>query len=499
MDGFSLEQSQQLFASLKIDIDAVPLEELAAYSAVVYFLTLEDLPPDSASNLEKAHRHLRAFEHLRDIPDWHRALQVLVISPDSQVDEELHHLLGIWGYYPEQAEIYHSLLHKVNADCDTACLNGLGNFYDIIGDRTRACEYHQQHLSLAREIGDLAGEWIALVGLGNIAQTEGNFSQAANYFEKGLKIAEELKDVQGQAALLGSLGSVFVSLEKYAQARSYGKQSFDLAQKHKLLSFQGRAALVLTSVYQTLGKKTEESEAKSYRKDALAWCQQGLEVAKRISDRETIARAMQFLGDIYEEEDESIRAIGYHQQGLEIAREIGDCNIEGECLRGLGNAHNVLGNYEEAIFYFEQRLQVAEASQDNIGKRDALKGLSYGCDASGRMEEAIIWERKRVAVAKEIKDWESVASALSYLGYAYLNLEEYEAAEKSLLGALLIQEKEGDLQGQVFSFCNLATLYKDKGEKESALNACEVGLALAQETNSDLVEVFLELQELLTE
>ncbi|MGD2184398.1 tetratricopeptide repeat protein [Lusitaniella coriacea] len=173
-----LSLSGELFGQLDLDLDSVPLENLADYSAVYYFLMLEDEPPTDAGNLEKVHRYLEAFHHLQSVRDWNRALKVLIATPDPRMEEELHNLLGIWGYSQQQAEIYQTLLYQVNAQCDTTCLNGLGHFCDTIADYDRAIEYHQPHLQLAREIGDSTSEWLALTGLGNACESKGQIESA---------------------------------------------------------------------------------------------------------------------------------------------------------------------------------------------------------------------------------------------------------------------------------------------------------------------------------
>ena len=42
----------------------------------------------------------------------------------------------------------------------------LGNAYDSLGDFSRAIEHHTQHLAIAKEVGDRAGEGRAYCNLG---------------------------------------------------------------------------------------------------------------------------------------------------------------------------------------------------------------------------------------------------------------------------------------------------------------------------------------------
>ena len=55
---------QLLFVKLGLNLDGVPLELLADYTAVEYYLTVEDESSPDATNLEKVRCYLESFEHL---------------------------------------------------------------------------------------------------------------------------------------------------------------------------------------------------------------------------------------------------------------------------------------------------------------------------------------------------------------------------------------------------------------------------------------------------
>ena len=56
-------------------------------------------------------------------------------------------------------------------------------------DFQRAIYYHNQHLSIAQEVGDRAGEGRAYANLGNAYQSLGKFQEAINYHNQHLSIA----------------------------------------------------------------------------------------------------------------------------------------------------------------------------------------------------------------------------------------------------------------------------------------------------------------------
>jgi hypothetical protein len=96
---------QLLFTKLGINLDEVPIEQLSDYTAVEYYLTVEDEPPHNATNLEKVRGYLEAFYHLSEVEDWQRAKAVMGCQLDTPTQEELHQQLGTWGYYQEQSEL----------------------------------------------------------------------------------------------------------------------------------------------------------------------------------------------------------------------------------------------------------------------------------------------------------------------------------------------------------------------------------------------------------
>jgi hypothetical protein len=55
--------NQELFAKLEINTDEISIEQLAEYTAVEYFLTVEDEPSPDADNLQKINRYLEALEY----------------------------------------------------------------------------------------------------------------------------------------------------------------------------------------------------------------------------------------------------------------------------------------------------------------------------------------------------------------------------------------------------------------------------------------------------
>ena len=81
------------------------------------------------------------------------------------------------------------------------------------------------------------------------------------------------------------------------------------------------------------------------------------------------------------------QAIDHYQQSLTIAREIGDRQGEGKALNNLGNAYNNLGQYEQAIDHHQQCLTIAREIGNRRGEGNALGSLGDAYNYLGQYEQ----------------------------------------------------------------------------------------------------------------
>jgi tetratricopeptide (TPR) repeat protein len=137
---------QLLFEKLDINYDKVSLEQLPHYTAIEYFLTIEDEPDSNARNLDKVNRYLESFHHLCEVEDWNRGNQIITYRLDIFNQEQLHNQLGIWGEYREQINLYSKLLNKLNESSNFIILKGLGNAYQSLSEYSNAINCFEQSL-----------------------------------------------------------------------------------------------------------------------------------------------------------------------------------------------------------------------------------------------------------------------------------------------------------------------------------------------------------------
>ena len=154
---------------LELDADVLrliePFSKRQQYRAVINWVTKYKCPQEINDNLEVVKGYLEAFYHLCEVGDWERAKRILDIKVPP-VGEDLDTQLERWGYYEELILLYSRLLGKLDQHWDSICLNGLGLAYYFQGEYHKAIKYHQQHLQIARKIGDRCGVGRAVGNLG---------------------------------------------------------------------------------------------------------------------------------------------------------------------------------------------------------------------------------------------------------------------------------------------------------------------------------------------
>ena len=129
---------------------------------------------------------------------------------------------------------------------------------------------HKQRLSIAKELGDRAGEGRAYGNLGNAYQSLGDFKQAVKYQNQHLSIAKEVGDRAGEGRAYVNLGNAYQSLGDMQVALDYYRLSVKLINDTRALlqseddwkiSFRNRYHAAYTALWRTLVRLGKTDEA----------------------------------------------------------------------------------------------------------------------------------------------------------------------------------------------------------------------------------------------
>jgi tetratricopeptide (TPR) repeat protein len=207
-------------------------------------------------------------------------------------------------------------------DQDKAALffNGLGLYYDDLGEKAKALDYYEQALSLRRAMADHRGESETLTNIGGVYYALGEQTKALIYYEQALPLRRAVGDPVGEAYTLHNIGWVYAAIEEHAKALTYYEQALPL---QRTGSDWNGVAYTLTSignVYAGLGEYTK----------ALDYYDQALPLRRSVGNRRGEAYTLHNIGAVYATLGDQIKALDYYEQALSLSRIVGDHFEEAE-------------------------------------------------------------------------------------------------------------------------------------------------------------------------
>lgn len=180
--------------------------------------------------------------------------------------------------------------------------------------------------------------------------------------------------------------------------------------------------------------------------EALTYCQQALEISRRLvgDNRSAMADSLNGAGT-------ALNSLGRHEEALARFRSalgISTHLFQGhraraDSLHGVGTALNNLGHHEEALTHFEQVLEIV---QREVGfhpstKADCLHGKGIALNGLGRHRDALTHFKNALNVRRGIEeDHPSTAESYHMVGMVLNNLGEHREAIENFEQALRIRE-----------------------------------------------------------
>jgi tetratricopeptide (TPR) repeat protein len=214
----SLQTGELLFAKLGINMDEIPIEKIAAYTAVQYYLSVEDNPSDGATNLEQINRYLQSFFYLCELQEWEMAKEVLLVTLDTPTQQKLVNQMRTWSYYHEQIKVCTAILGTLDIQSEFEFLGILGNTYYCLGEYQTSIDHHKQALVIARKLSDLEKEGLVLSNLGINYRSISQFKEALQCHEESLRIAQIFSDKRAESQSFNNIGTIHFSLGNYESA-----------------------------------------------------------------------------------------------------------------------------------------------------------------------------------------------------------------------------------------------------------------------------------------
>jgi tetratricopeptide (TPR) repeat protein len=186
----------------------------------------------------------------------------------------------------------------------------LGYSQQVLGRMEKSIALHQEALSIANAAGDKSCAVANFNHLSRIYLREQDYDNAINYSQRALVLARQAGDRRGEANALINYG--------YSE----------------VLAAQART----------------EADVAVYEQN-ISYLQQGLKIAEKLADRQSLALCYQSLGIAYLTLQDTEEAISYLAQGVEAAQAINDLYLRGLGLTYLAAAYYQQQDYPATMFY----------------------------------------------------------------------------------------------------------------------------------------------------
>ena len=251
--------------------------------------------------------------------------------------------------------------------------------YGFLWESQRAIEYHNQHLSIAKEVGNRACEGKAYYQLGDIYIHLDEYQRAIEYTNKCIILCKEIGDRARQGQGYGTLGNIYLRLGKTQRAIEYANKYLIIAMEVGDKAGQGNAYYSLGVLYGFL---------EDFQK-AMECQKKHLSIAKEVGDRNDQAHAYLCIGEVHYSLGDVAGAMEYYKQSLSIAEDFGDKGRQGRAYCRLGECYRKLHEIKEAIECYKQHLSVAEEIGDRMAEACAHHGLGRSFLCSDSLNEAL--------------------------------------------------------------------------------------------------------------
>jgi tetratricopeptide (TPR) repeat protein len=311
----------------------------------------------------------------------------------------------------------------------------------------------------------------AFEGLGQVAFRSGDPQLAVDLFEKALSLVDD--DVSDRPTLAESLARAYASLGHLARAiaileRCVAAYSDDPVQYVRFAGFLG-AALTDNGSFA----------------DAERVLAQALERGREVADPRTRARLYWSESRLRLEQGRSDEAAKYAQRTLEILRATEDDYSVALVLQSLAQINNDLGRPKAALDLVREGRPLIQASgtplEIALYRIEEARALA----ALGEKETAAALAME---VTDQLRGTNPVDAGRSYalLGGVLADLGEAERAHEVLELAVELLEQEAPGRYLVQAYKRLATLLKEQGDKDGALDVLERALGIQEQAGRPL-------------
>jgi len=224
---------------------------------------------------------------------------------------------------------------------------------------------------------------------GDIEQTAKKFQESNRYYRLALKLNKDFKKISN-IEIFKNMANNFQEIDKPDSADYYFKKGLELAQKTAARKEKLEISQAAAFFYKQL---------RMYQKMANA-CNEGIEIAREISEIDYLAPLYHDLGFAYEEMTDNDRALKYYSLTLKEAEQAENTSLSAKSLFAIGRIYLNSTDLDQAIEYLNQSMKIAKKARHSNTQYLALLKIADIHKSQGEVADAKVAYQKVLRYAQ---------------------------------------------------------------------------------------------------
>lgn len=324
-----------------------------------------------------------------------------------------------------------------------------------------ALPYFNQMTNLAIKLKQKKAECESYRYIAEYYMRKEDFENSKKVAEKSLEISKKINDVEQILLNLNQLARVYHHFQKYEEAIKIYNEGITFYKKNP----KGN---VICNLYSNVGIAYGLI---NQNENAINAYLNGLDYAEKLNDFQSRFMFLGDLGWLYLSLEQYKKAEKYLLEGLndslKIKDEFGKMNLH----RTIGLNYSRWGKYKKALKHNKIVLKYLHDTGNKLFEFDVLNSIGVIYLKMNQLPISLIYFEKAYQLALEINNKTAIQISNTNLGILFLNLKDYEKAEKIFLEMAKDTLNEDLFKQKEFRdlYNNLSAVYEGKKNYKMAL------------------------------
>ncbi|NIP41878.1 MAG: serine/threonine protein kinase [candidate division Zixibacteria bacterium] len=266
-----------------------------------------------------------------------------------------------------------------------------------------------------------------------------------------------------------------ISNEKFRVALKMVASSLELAEsmaEHTdTLTHQARLLVTRGDIENRLGHSSKS--LKSFARI--------IRMKKRLQEKEIVARAYKYAGDVYKAARDYKKGLRALQKALEIYESLGNRVELSHTYNNIGNIYWVGSKIDLALENYHKALEIQEELNLLKERGSTLNNIGSCYIYKNELDKTIDYYKQSIEIKKQINDRPELARTYNNLGAVYQELGDIPQALVYLYDSLKINREIDSKREMLFNLDNIGNCEISLGHFQKVESLASEGLALARE------------------